>query len=196
MVRTRRLHPGYFVSPARLLLVPVVVACLVAALAGSTLAAPPVNSIVGTWQRVIHCQDVVRALTAAGFGDNAQEAASEFVHVTPEGDADAANPCRGALPKRHSHFFTADGQFGSLDENGDQVDEGTYEIVAPGTIVMPYGFEDGPPIPVTFHFRIHGNTISLDPVLPSDCSTSQCREAAAWSVAVALSGKTWRRVAS
>jgi hypothetical protein len=196
MVSTCRLHPRYSVSPARLLLVPVVVACLVAALAGSALAAPPVNSIAGTWQRVIHCQDVVRALTAAGFGDNALDAAGEFVHVTSEGVADAANPCRGALPERHSHFFTADGQFGSLDENGDQVDEGTYEIVAPGTLVMPYGFEHGPPIPVTFHFRIHGNTISFDPVIPNDCSTSQCREATAWSVTVALSGKTWRRVVS
>jgi len=196
MVSTRRLHPDHFVSPARLLLVPAVVACLVAALAGSTLATPPVNSVVGTWQRVIHCQDVVRALTAAGFGDNALDAAGEFGHVTPEGVEDPARPCRGALPKRHSHFFTADGQFGSLDENGDQVDEGTYEIVAPGTLVMPYGFEDGQPIPVTFHFRIHGDTISFGPVIPSDCSTSHCREATVWSVSVALSGKRWRRVAS
>lgn len=196
MVSTCRLHARHSGSGARLLLVPVVAACLVAALAAPATASPPVNSIVGTWQRVIHCQDLVRALTVAGFGDNVLNAAGEFVHVTPEGVADAAHPCRGALPQRHSHFFTADGQFGSLDENGDQVDEGTYEIVAPGTLVMPYGFEDGPPIPVTFHFRIHGNTISFDTVIPSDCSTSHCREATAWGITVSLSGKTWRRVAS
>ena len=47
---------------------------------------------------------------------------------------------------------------------------------------------------VSFHFRIHGNTISFEPVIPSDCTTSRCREAAAWSVTVALAGKTWRRV--
>jgi hypothetical protein len=47
---------------------------------------------------------------------------------------------------------------------------------------------------VTFHFRIHGNTISFEPVIPSDCTTTRCREAAAWSVTVALAGKTWRRV--
>ena len=81
----------------------------------------------------------------------------------------------------------------SLDEFGNQVDEGTYEIID-GTLVMPYGFEEGPPILVTFHYRIHGNTIVFDPVIPSDCSTSRCREAAAWSIAVALPGKTWRRV--
>jgi hypothetical protein len=194
MLSTCRLHARYSVSGARLLLVPMVVA-LLAALGAPATAAAPDNSIVGTWQRVIHCQDLVRALTEAGFGDNALDAAGEFVHVTPEGVADPAHPCRGALPERHSHFFTADGQFGSLDENGDQVDWGTYEVVAPGTLVMPYGFEDGPPIPVTFHFRIHGDTITFDPVIPSDCSTSLCREATAWGITVALSGKTWRRVA-
>ena len=91
-------------------------------------------------------QDYVRAFTAAGFADLALEPAGNFVHVTPVGVADAAHPCREPS-RRHSHFFTADGQFGSLDENGNQVDEGTYEIVAPGTIVIPYGFEEGPPIP-------------------------------------------------
>ena len=30
---------------------------------------------------------------------------------------------------RHSHFFTADGQFGSRDQDGSQVDDGTYRIV-------------------------------------------------------------------
>jgi hypothetical protein len=178
----------------RRLFVPVILGCFVVALAAPATAAPPSSSIVGTWQRVIHCQDLARALTDAGFGDAAAGAAEEFVHVTPEGVADAAHPCRGALPQRHSHFFTADGEFGSLDANGNQVDEGIYDVVAPGTLVMPYGFEEGPPILVTFHYRIHGNTISFEPVIPSDCTTSRCREAAAWSVTVALAGKTWRRV--
>jgi hypothetical protein len=61
-------HPRDSVSGARLLPFPMVVACLVGALAAPALAARPVNSIAGTWLRVIHCQDVVRALTAAGFG--------------------------------------------------------------------------------------------------------------------------------
>ena len=88
----------------------------------------------------------------------------------------------------------SDGLFGSRDENRNQVDEGTYEIIADGTFVMPYLFEEGPPILVTFHYRIHGNTIAFDAVIPSDCSTSRCREAAVWSVTVALPGKIWRRV--
>ena len=81
-----------------------------------------------------------------------------------------------------------------LTNSANQVDDGTYEIVGPNTLVIPYLFEEGPPILVTFHYRIRGNTIVFDPVIPTDCSTSRCREAAAWSITVALPGKTWRRV--
>jgi hypothetical protein len=144
------------------------------------------------------CQDYVRALRAAGFEEAALESAvgNGFIPgvATVEELADPAHPCRGAIPRQHSHFFTSDGLFGSLDWNSNQVDEGTYEVVDDHTFVIPYGFEEGPPIEVTFHYRIHGNTIAFDPVMPSDCSTSPCREAAAWSVAVALPGKNWRRV--
>jgi hypothetical protein len=158
----------------RRLLLPVIVGCAVIAFPAPASATPPSKSLVGEWQRVIHCQDLVRALTAAGF--------------------EAEETCKGAAPVRHSHFFTSDGLFGSLDENGNQVDEGTYEIIDERTFVIPYGFEEGPPILVTFHYRIHGNTIVFDPVIPSDCSTDRCREAAAWSITVALEGRTWRRV--
>ena len=178
----------------RRLLLPAILGCAVLGLAAPTSATPPSTSLVGVWERETHCQDYVRALTDAGFGEATLNAASEFVHVTPPGVADEEHPCRGALPRRHSHFFTPDGQFGSLDEFGNQVDEGTYEIVGPNALVIPYGFEEGPPILVTFHYRIRGNTIVFDPVIPTDCSTSRCREAAAWSITVALPGKTWRRV--
>ncbi|HEX2411083.1 MAG TPA: hypothetical protein VHJ39_07945 [Solirubrobacteraceae bacterium] len=144
------------------------------------------------------CEDLVRTLTRAGFPEAALEAAAGNGFIpgvfTVEDLADPAHPCKGAIPRRHSHFFTPDGLFGSRDWDGNQVDDGTYEIVDDDALVIPYGFEEGPPIQVTFHFRITGETIRLDPVMPSDCSTSRCREAAAWSVSVALPRKTWRRV--
>jgi hypothetical protein len=155
-------------------------------------------SLVGEWQRVTTCEDLVRTLTRAGFPEAALEAAAGNGFIpgvfTVEDLADPAHPCKGAIPRRHSHFFTPDGLFGSRDWDGNQVDDGTYEIVDDDALVIPYGFEEGPPIQVTFHFRITGETIRLDPVMPSDCSTSRCREAAAWSVSVALPRKTWRRV--
>jgi len=158
----------------------------------------PARSLVGEWQRVTHCRDLVRALTEAGFEDHALEAAAGNGFIpgvtSVEEIADPTHPCNGAVPRRHSHFFTSDGLFGSRDWNGNQVDDGTYELVGDHTLVMPYGFEEGPPIQVEFHYRINGNTLRFEPVIPSDCSTNHCREATAWSISVALPGKTWRRV--
>jgi len=147
---------------------------------------------------VTTCYDLVRRLEAAGFHETALESAAGngFIPgVTSVEDlSDPLHPCRGAIPRSHSHFFTSDGLFGSRDWNGEQVDGGTYELIGDNTVVMPYRLEDGPPIDVTFHYRIAGETIRFEPVLEDDCSTSRCREAAGWSVAVALAGKSWRRV--
>ena len=167
-----------------------------AGVAGGSASAEP-RSLVGEWERVITCSDLVRRLEAAGFHEMALEsAAGGFIPgVTSVEDlADPSHPCRGAIPRRHSHFFTSDGLFGSRDWNGEQVDDGTYTLIGDNTLVMPYGFEDGPPIDVAFHYRIAGETVRFDPVLPEDCSTSHCREAAGWSITVALEGKSWRRV--
>jgi hypothetical protein len=35
------------------------------------------------------------------------------------------DPCEGAVPREHSHFFTGFGTFGSLDWRGEQVDDAT-----------------------------------------------------------------------
>ena len=99
---------------------------------------------------------------------------------------DPAHPCAGAVPRRHSHFFTDDGLFGSLDWNGEQVDDGTYQVVDEDTFVVSKEFPD-----VTFNFSVRGDTITFDPVIP-DCSPG-CFEAA-WSVTVAHPGEEWHRV--
>jgi hypothetical protein len=72
--------------------------------------------------------------------------------------------CAGAVPRTHAHFFTEDGLFGSLDWNGDQVDDGTYELVGDDTFVVSKEFPD-----VTFHYVIDGDTIAFEPVIP-ECS--------------------------
>ena len=68
------------------------------------------------------------------------------------------------MPLRHSHFFTAEGQFGSRDQDGAQVDDGTYRIVDEGTFVVSKEFPD-----VTFHYEIEGDSITFEPVIP-ECS--------------------------
>jgi hypothetical protein len=164
-----------------------------------TAASPSKSaSIVGEWTRVTTCADYVRALKRAGFDEMALEAAAGngFIPGVTSVDEleDPAHPCKGAIPRKHSHFFTSDGKFGSRDWNGNQVDEGTYKTVDDHTLVMPYRFEQGPPIEINFQYRIAGETIRFEPKIRSDCSTKRCREAAPWGVAVALPGKTWRRV--
>jgi hypothetical protein len=100
--------------------------------------------------------------------------------------ADPGKPCTGAIPREHSHFFTEDGRFGSLDWNGDTVDDGTYEMVDADTFVVSKEFPD-----VTFSFAIDGDTIRFEPETPK-CSPD-CFEAL-WSVMVAYPGEEWHRV--
>jgi len=160
-----------------------------------------VSPLVGEWKRVTTCDESIRAFRQAGFERSVIEeqilpglAGPDNGWLTGGKIADPAHPCEGAVPREHSHFWTEFGTFGSYDWRGNQVDEGTYEIIDDDTLVMPYGFEQGPPIPVEFRFQIDGDTLSLDPVIPSGCSKGHCLEAALWSVSVAYAGETWERV--
>jgi hypothetical protein len=163
--------------------------------AKSTQSSPSSTSeLVGEWERITTCQQRVDALKDAGLGQFAAEhAAGEggLPGVTSPSDIkDPDHPCRGAVPLKHTHFFTVDGTFGSRDAEGDQVDDGTYKVIDEDTIVISKEFGD-----VTFNYRIksHGDTLLLDPVLPK-CSKTGCF-AAQWAVAVAYPGLAWRRAA-
>jgi hypothetical protein len=99
--------------------------------------------------------------------------------------------CKGKHPQVHAHFFTESGQFGSLDKNAQQVDDGTYEIIDGHT------FRIGDS---TFRYTITADdTLTLEPVITRE----QRREAlasrkdfttASWMVSVAYEGTTWNRV--
>ena len=144
--------------------------------------------LVGEWERETRCDEVVASLKDAGLEQWIPEVAAGFVPgaAGPEAIEDPSDPCRDAVSVRHSHFFTAGGQFGSRDQNGAQVDDGTYRIVDEGTFVVSKEFPD-----VTFHYEVEGDSISFEPVIP-ECSPD-CFEAA-WSVAVAFPGHAWKRV--
>jgi hypothetical protein len=146
------------------------------------------TSIVGEWSRTTTCQQRADALEAAGLGRFAAEhaAGDGFVPGVTSVDQldDPEHPCKDAVPMVHSHFFTADGQFGSRDADGNQVDDGSYELQGDDTVVVGK---------VTFHYSISpdGTTLKLDPVLPG-CAKKGCWDAQ-WAVAVAYPGLTWRR---
>jgi hypothetical protein len=166
------------------------------AVAGGTASAHPAaatsamteSSLVGTWQRTTTCAQLAAALTKAGL----QKFVLEFVAGNgfipgvsrPEQIRDRANPCNGAIPRKHSHFFTKSRKFGSLDWKGRPVDDGTYGI-GRGTVTI---FKEFPK--VTFRYRIAGNLITFSPAIAKGCSAFRC----AWAISMAYPGKSWRRV--
>ena len=149
----------------------------------SPSASPEVSPLVGEWERLTKCRELVQLLEANGLGSRAPQAieGNGWVDGTLEQLAEKADPCEGAVPREHSHFFTEFGTFGSLDWRVEQVDEGTYQIVDDRTFVIG---------DATFHFAIEGDTISFEPVLPDRCTGFDC----VWMLAVASPGYTWERV--
>jgi hypothetical protein len=100
------------------------------AAAMSAAAQPP---LVGTWRRVTTCAELTTALTKARLKKFVLEfiAGNGFIPgvTRPNQIANPANPCKGAVPRRHSHLFTKDRKFGSLDWRGQPVDDGSYRLV-------------------------------------------------------------------
>ncbi len=145
-------------------------------------SAPP--AIVGTWARLQRCPELVRVLREAHLG----KAVAESIvgdgwapGLTEASQVDPRHPCRGAVDRMHSHFFTADGQFGSRDADGNQVDDGSYTLVGDDKVVIGG---------VTFRYTITGDQLALRPTIPS--CRPECFEAQ-WSVSVAYPGYTWKR---
>ena len=160
--------------------------------AAATSSAPRTSALVGRWERVTTCQELVSALTKAGLRTTAPAmlAGNGLVTGTPRQLARKANICKGAVPRRHSHFFTAMGQFGSIDYNGKQVDDGTYRLLDSRTVRI----NDG-----TFHFRISGRELRLEPVISAAARRKALAQplqfsTAGWQVAVAFPGHAWKRV--
>jgi hypothetical protein len=107
------------------------------AVASPSASGAPVAPIVGRWEQVHTCRNLVHAFKEAGLGALAplQVAGGGPVEVTRKQLIEKAKKlaqqkdmCAGAWPPyRHCHFFTADGRFGSLNQNLQQVDDGSYK---------------------------------------------------------------------
>jgi hypothetical protein len=201
--------PGRRVAPALVALVTLVVIAATACSTGSaaqvqksqgvtssplvTASTPPVASLVGRWEQVHHCSDLVNALDKAGLAATAPAAVGDFFPgASAQRLAGKSDICAGAKPFRHYHFFRADGQFGSLDQDLNQVDDGQY------TIVSDHTFRIGSS---TFQYTIrNGDTLTLQPLItPAERRKALAHplrfSTAAWMEAVAYRGTTWNRVA-
>jgi hypothetical protein len=148
--------------------------------------------IVGRWQQSHTCDELVSALNALGLGTLAPGTVGDyFPDQTPEELAAKPDICSGAVPQLHSHFFTASGLFGSLDQFQNQVDDGTYVIVDSNTFMIG---------DATWDYSVQSNNLNLTPII----TDKQRREAlrhpwdfttAGWMVAVAYPGTKWAGVA-
>lgn len=154
---------------------------------GTTAGSAP---LVGRWMQVHTCDQLVAGLEGAGLGATAPAMVGDFFPgASVEELAAKQDPCSGAKPQRHFHFFDAAGSFGSIDQHGQQVDDGQYAIEGDELHIS-----DG-----AWTFTISGDHLKLEPVIndaqleaalaaPHEFST------AGWMVAVAYPGSTWQRV--
>jgi hypothetical protein len=161
-----------------------------------------VAGLVGRWERVVTCQELVSELDKAGLGPLTPDAwlgqtsstgLKSFASGSPK--PTRAHPCTGALKREHSHFFSQSGQFGSLDWLDGQVDNGPYRIVNNNTVYI-----GNPPTGAAFHYRIlPGDTLMLSPVLTKAMLRQALAHphkfsAAFWATSVAYAGYAWKRV--
>ena len=146
-------------------------------------------SLVGTWARTTTCAELTSALRSAGVSKlvNEMVVGNGFIPGVrnPGQLRDPSRPCLGAVPRKHSHFFLKNGEFGSLDWNGDPTDDGRYRVSKPGTVTILKEFPK-----VSFRYQIRGKEIKLTPLIPKGCQTFRC----AWAISVAYPAKTWKRV--
>ena len=146
----------------------------------------PAHAIVGEWHADHVCAEIVRLLTAVGLEETIAENVVGNGLIPgverPEDLADPADPCAGSIPRDHAHFFAADGSFGSLDWNGEQVDDGRYTVDS-ATVTI-----NGSP----FAYRIEGDQLFLEADVP-DCNTTACGFDEQWMTMVALEGTPWMR---
>jgi len=154
---------------------------------------PSVGSspIVGRWETVRTCQGLVVALENLGLGPLAPAVVGDyFPDQSPQELAARKDLCKGAKPQIHDHFFTSDGRFGSIDQYGQQVDDGNYEVSGSTLTINSESFQ----------FTIQGQTLMLTPLLTPELKQEALADplnfnVAGWMVAVAYGGHPFRRVA-
>ena len=158
-------------------------------------SSPRPASIVGRWEVRRTCEGMVEALDAAGLRQLAPSIVGDyFPGQSPKQLARKADVCQGAKPQQHSHFFTDDGQFGSLDQHEQQVDDAPYRV-NDRTLTLSLEFGDE-----TYRYRIvGGNELTLEPVIPRRSKREALANPLEFSLAlhmaaVAYTGHTWKRV--
>ena len=163
-----------------------------ATLTATSTATP---DIVGSWTRTQSCQEQLAAFEAKGL---AEVAGYEWItsNWVPNAPPRPSGFCDGAIkPTPHTHFFTADGQFGSRDQNGVQVDDGNYAISSPGVLTFPsHATEFAYDEQITVTYAVKGNAATFDVIVPTGCAKKpSCGKAHGWALSAFFAGAPWDR---
>jgi hypothetical protein len=182
----------------RLAIVIGVAAAGVLAMGAQTATTAPLakNPIFGRWQQTHLCSGLVHAFKKAHLLRLAPGwvASDYFPDQTGQQIASKEHFCSGAEPQRHSHFFTRDGHFGSVDQHNQQVDSGRYRVIDARTFRI---------IDARFHYDVarlfDHKFLALKPVITKRMRRQALAHPyefsiAGWEVSVAYTGSTWKRV--
>jgi hypothetical protein len=159
----------------------------------------PKAPFVGRWETTKTCSGVVQALKRTRLLRLAPGVVGDFFPgETPQQLARKRHLCRGAALQRHSHVFTRDGLFGSVNQTGEQVDDGRYQVIDARTFHI-----GNPDTAASFHYRVENTAGGKALALRSVITRRMRRKAlahplqfspAGWAVAVAYTGHTWEQV--
>ena len=146
------------------------------------------SAIVGVWRGEHECVGIADALAEAGFDESAIVETIVGNGLVPgaESPSDVATvteACEQATTLEHSHEFTADGQFFSYDQDGNEVDFGTYRMVDDDTVAIGDAS-------VEFDFTIEGDHLTLEPQTEPGCLDFTCQ----WALMVAMPWSGMERV--
>jgi hypothetical protein len=166
------------------------------ALNAPTASALAKNPIFGRWQQTHRCSGLVHAFEKAHLRRLAPGwVASDYFGGVPGQELlSKEHICSGAEPQRHSHFFTRDGHFGSVNQHNQQVDSGRYRIINAHTFRI---------IDARFHYDVarlfDRKILTLKPVITKRMRRQALADPfefsiAGWEVAVAYTGSVWKRV--
>jgi hypothetical protein len=164
--------------------------------ATSPAAGSPTSSsspIIGEWVRTASCDEALAAFVQAGLTDQVPD----WVIGNYVGEGASAAPgkecanAKAAVP--HSHFFTAEGRFGSRDENGQDVDDGDYQVVDADTMSFPSAARDfGYSGDVLVDYAVSGNEVTFSVNVPTPCE-AECRVAYGWALSAFFGPRPFER---
>jgi hypothetical protein len=158
----------------------------------STTTVPADTPVLGSWHRAQTCQEMLLAFEEAGLAEAHREWIQGNFFGGEPGPA-TGDACAGAVgPLEHDHFFTAAGEFGSHDENGEEVDGGDFAFVDDHTLAFPshateFRYEGD----VLVDYSINGDIVTFEVQMPDACAEA-CADAYAWALSAFATGP-WQR---